>query len=53
MERRLIIKKATDGHRILSTDGVEYWDVDGPFETEAEAEARRAELATWPCECDD
>ena len=51
-ERRLIIKKDSEEYRVLSTDGTEYWEVDGPYETEAEAESRLAELSTWPCECD-
>ena len=35
--RSLEIRFDKDGYRVVSTDGTEYWDIDGPFETEEEA----------------
>ena len=37
--REIIVRGGDDGYRVVSYDGTEYWDLDGPFAEESEAEA--------------
>lgn len=37
-KREIEVRSEEDGFRVVSTDGTEYWDIDGPFDTEEEAE---------------
>lgn len=37
-KRQLVIKQEENFYYIYSYDGTEYWDIDGPYKTEIEAE---------------
>lgn len=43
MTRETFVRQESDGWRVVSTDGTEEWDIDGPFETEAEAIAAKSQ----------
>lgn len=40
------------GWYVMSTDGTEHWEVDGPYQTEEEAEQRRQQIEEEAAELD-